>query len=163
MRAWQRNFPWSEKRIWASKSSRSKSPSTLRSSRAHRNLGQIYFSIGKLPEAIAELETMHRLDGNGTYGLEALGFIHARAGRTNEAQKLLRQLLELQRQGLDYRVGIALVQQALGDDGLALDSLDMAFAERAFGLERLNADPYWNGLRPNARVQAILRKMNLMK
>jgi tetratricopeptide (TPR) repeat protein len=97
---------------------------------AHRILGQVYFSIGKLPEAAAELETMHRLDGNGTYGLEYLGFIYAGAGRTNEAQKLLGQLLELQRQGLDYRVGIALVQHALGDDGLALESLDMAFAER---------------------------------
>ena len=130
---------------------------------AHFILGVAYLWKGKLPEAIAELEAMHRLDGTGTYGLESLGFAYARAGRTNDAQKVLDQLLELQGQGSDRRVGIALVQHGLRDDGRALDSLDTAFAERAFGLERVNYNPVWKDLRPHPRVQAILKKMNLVK
>ncbi len=130
---------------------------------ARSQLGRAYFSIGKLPEAIAELETMHRLDGSGTYGLESLGFVYARVGRTNEAQNVLGQLLELQRQGLDFRVGIALVQHALGDDERALASLEKAVEEHAFGLERVSYFPYWKDLRPHPRVQAILKRMNLVK
>ena len=116
-----------------------------------------------MPEAIAELEAMHRLNGNGTYGVASLGIAYTHAGRTNKAQKVLGQLLELQGQGSDRRVGIALVQHGLGDDGRALDSLDMAFAERASGLERVNYEPGWKHLRPHPRGQAILKKMNLVK
>ena len=130
---------------------------------AHGILGVAYLWKWKLPEAIAELETMHRLDGTGTYGLESLGFAYARAGRTDDAQKVLDQLLGLQAQGSDRRVGIALVQHGLRDDGRALDSLDMAFEARAFGVERVNYYPVWKDLRPHPRVQAILKKMNLVK
>jgi tetratricopeptide (TPR) repeat protein len=130
---------------------------------AHQHLGYVYFSQGKLSEAIAAFETMHRLEGSGGFGLAHLGLAYARAGRTNEAQKILGRMLELQRQGLDCRVDVALVQHGLGDDEAALVSLEQALAEHSFGLDGLNFDPYWKELRPHPRVQAILKKINLVK
>jgi hypothetical protein len=42
-------------------------------------------------------------------------------------------MLELQRQGSDYRAGIGLLQHGLGDDEHALESLEKAFEEQALG------------------------------
>jgi hypothetical protein len=72
-------------------------------------------------------------------------------------------MLDLQQAGNDQRVGIAVAQRALGDDEAALDSLEQALEEGAFGLENLKCDPLWDGLRSNPRFQAILRKMNLVE
>ena len=116
-----------------------------------------------LAQALAELETMHRLDTSGTHRLDYLGFVYARAGRTNEARDILSQLQELQRQGLDNRVGIAIVQHGLGDDEGALASLEQAAEDRASGLKLVNYEPFWKDLRPHSRVQAILQRMKLVK
>jgi len=130
---------------------------------AHLKLGEVYLRKRKLPEAIAEFETAHRLEGNGSYAFEELGIAYGRAGKTNEAQRALSQLLELQRQGLDHRIPIALIQHVLGDDTLALESLEQAVTEMADGLEGLYADPAWKDLRPHPRFQAILKRMNFVK
>ena len=131
--------------------------------RARIVLAGIYISTGKLPEAIAELETMRRLAGNEAYGVRLLGFAYARAGRTNEARAILGQLLELQRQGLDHRVDIAMVQHGLGDDESALDSLEQAVEEKASFPYMVNHKPVWSDLRLHPRAQAILKRMNLVK
>ena len=130
---------------------------------AHIKLADIYIRKGKLPEAIAEVEILHRQEGSGTYALDVLGLAYACAGRTNDAQKALSQMLELQRQGLDHRVTIALIQHKLGDDASALDSLEEALKERADGLENVHTDPLWKSLHSHPRVQAILKRMNLLK
>ena len=131
--------------------------------RARSILGAVYYSTGRMPEAVAELESMHRLDGSGTFRLDVLGFVYARAGRTTDAQKILVQLQELQRQGLDHRSGIALVQHGLGDDDGAVASLEQALEEKATMLRTVNSRPLWKDLRPHPRVQAILKRMNLVK
>jgi serine/threonine-protein kinase len=131
--------------------------------KAHEILGRVYLKKGKPKEAVEELETMRRLEGSGTYGLASLGFAYARTGRTNDAQQILRDMLKLQQQGTDCQVGIALVQHGLGEDEQALDSLEKSLGENATGLQYLNVDPFWKDLRSHRRVQAILKKMNLVK
>jgi len=131
---------------------------------AHDILGWVYYSNGKWPEAIAEFEAAHRLDGSGISGLDGLGAAYSRAGRTDEAQKILGQMLELQRQGgMDCLYEIARVQYALGDDAGALESLENALSEHSSSLDKLYFSPFWKDLRPHPRFQAILRKMNLVK
>jgi hypothetical protein len=72
-------------------------------------------------------------------------------------------MVKLQRQArADCRLGIAAVQHALGDDDATLDWLEKAFAQHSFGLEDLNSTSFWKDLRSHPRVQAILRKMNLL-
>lgn len=56
-----------------------------------------------------------------------------------------------------------MIQHVLGYDSLALNSLEEAVNERADGMEDLNADPLWKELRPHARFQALLKRMNLVK
>jgi serine/threonine-protein kinase len=130
---------------------------------AHNSLGLVYAYQGKWPETIAEFETVRRLDQNGAFGLDLLGLAYARAGRTNEARKVLSHLLELQRQGLELRINIATVLHGLGDDEGALKSLEEGLADHALGLDWMNSEPYLKDLRAHPRAQAILRMMNLVK
>jgi TolB-like protein/class 3 adenylate cyclase/Flp pilus assembly protein TadD len=126
-------------------------------------LGQDYLATGRLPEALAELEPLRRLGGSATYPLGLLGLAYARTGRTSEARTILAQLLELQRQGLDGRVGIAVALHGLGDDEGAQASLEQAVEEKSVWLWMVSYHPLWKDLRPHPRVQAILRRMNLVK
>src|SRR5262249_10868523 len=93
---------------------------------ARNILGRVYIWKWKLPEAIAELEASERLDGGEANTLSDLGLAYARAGRRDDARKVLGRLQELQRQGFENRVRIALVQHALGDDQHALELLEKA-------------------------------------
>jgi hypothetical protein len=72
-------------------------------------------------------------------------------------------LEELQQQGRNVSLLLALVHHGLGEDAQALDLLDVAVQERPTSLSDLAVEPFWKDLRPHPRVQAILRKMNLIK
>jgi hypothetical protein len=49
------------------------------------------------------------------------------------------------------------------DEAMALELLERAAENRDDPPVWLAVDPYWKDLRPHLRVQAILRKMNLVK
>jgi serine/threonine-protein kinase len=129
---------------------------------AHLHQGMIYLIQDRLDQAIEEFEKLPQLDPGGVWA-HYLGVAYARAGRVGEARKVLAELEHLQGLGLDYRLGIALVQQALNDDAKAMDSLEKALEERATGLQWLYSDPLYKNLRAHPRAQAVLRKMDLVK
>ena len=60
----------------------------------HIWFGRPYLEKGKFPEAISELETAVRLSGEGTLALAMLGHGLASAGRVDEANEVLKKLLE---------------------------------------------------------------------
>ena len=130
----------------------------------HSALGWAYAAKGSWSEAIAEFETLPSDDANWTRARAALGFAHAHAGNINQAQRILGAILELDRRtGKGGGIETALVQHALGDDEVAVDTLEQVFAENPTGLQDLNSDFEWKELRPHPRVQAMFRKMNLVK
>jgi TolB-like protein/class 3 adenylate cyclase/Tfp pilus assembly protein PilF len=127
--------------------------------RAHTSLALCYFQQGKLAEAIQELEAAQRLSG---MPIAQLGFLYARAGRTNDALEVSRQLSQNQPAGQPDDAGIALIEHGLGNDAKALDLLERA-PVREGELPWLAISPQWKDLRPQPRFQAILRRMNLAK
>jgi TolB-like protein/Flp pilus assembly protein TadD len=128
-------------------------------SAAHLHLGLIHLIRGRASQAIVELEKAQQLDPVGPLPLGFLGVAYSQAGSTPDATKVLEELQQMQEQDHDCRVAIALVQQALGDDPSAMDSLARAFEEHASGLVWLRSDPVFKGLRSHPRGQEILKKM----
>jgi hypothetical protein len=59
------------------------------SSALHNNLGELYYESGRLPEALTELETAHRLAPDDPVILLNLGRIYVVLGRTEEAETAL--------------------------------------------------------------------------
>ncbi|MBI4547040.1 MAG: protein kinase [Ignavibacteriae bacterium] len=131
---------------------------------AHAGLGIVNVYQGKFEEAINEMQKIREIVGvNNPFGLEGLGYIYARAGKKNEAVKILDQLLESSQHGYDVSAGIAMVYTGLGDKDKAFEWLEKGFEEHHTLLSGLKVDPVWDILRSDPRYHALLKKINLEK
>lgn len=130
---------------------------------AHENLGIAYECQGLYREAVDQLETAYRLDTGRPSILALLGYGYGRAGRKEDARRILGKLIDLQNHGTDARIAIASVQHGLGEDAQALDTLDKAYDEHASFLGWIHLGPVFADLRGHPRFQAILRRIHLVK
>src|SRR5207248_1488608 len=89
-------------------------------------LGWTFACVGRLPEALAELETARRLDGNLEIVM-ALGYAHGRAGRRREAEQVLDEFEQLSRRRYVSPMLPAVVHLGLGEHDPALAWLERAY------------------------------------
>jgi tetratricopeptide (TPR) repeat protein/DNA-binding winged helix-turn-helix (wHTH) protein len=124
------------------------------------NLGRACAQIGRYSEALEALEAARTVDSAPVLLAEA-GYVHARAGRRGEAEKLLDELKSLRRQRQRYvdPYPIAWILCALGDHEGALEWLETALEERSPWLPFLKAEPKFDPLRSNQRFQELLRQV----
>jgi serine/threonine protein kinase/Flp pilus assembly protein TadD len=128
---------------------------------SHLSLGAVYEVQGKFDDAIREYQQARALAGTGSFGLLNLGHVYARTGRTSEAQDVLNRLMQFAREGYSVSYDIAFVYHGLGDRENAFAWLERAYQERGSGLTNLGHEPLWDGLRPDPRFDALLKKMGL--
>ena len=128
----------------------------------HARLGDFYQLQHKYPEAIAEYRLLRALDPESATGLGALGRALARSGDQAQARQILIELEGWRKKGLAVLFDIAQVHAGLGDTDQAVEYFNQAF-ESGDAPTSLNADPLWAELRKDPRIQALLRKMNLVK
>jgi serine/threonine-protein kinase len=124
----------------------------------HFQLGLRNMRLGDLTTAITELEMTSTPNDRAI-----LGYAYGRTGRPSDARQVLGKLDELRQQGRNVSMLLALVHHGLSEDQRALDLLEAAAEERPTSLTDIASEPYWKDLRPHPRVQALLRKMNLVK
>ena len=130
---------------------------------AHVALGYAYMGQSMYEEAVAEMERATALCPETTCGERhtlipprlALGEAYARAGRTAEAQEIVRELEE------DEEV-FPRLYAALGRKDKALDQLEAAVEKRT---SLTHGFPLrcslWDGLRDDPRFQDLVRRINL--
>ena len=128
--------------------------------RAHVYLGCALIEIGDFDSAIAELELSSRLTG---FGPEAtyLGYALGRAGRRQEALRLIHDLRERSLYQYVSPYDIALIYAGLNETDQALDWLDRAFNDRTHWLVFLKVEPKFDFLRENARFHRLLERIRL--
>ena len=130
----------------------------------HWLLGSVLLAQGKKQEARAEFETAVRLAGENPRYLAYLGNALARSGNTAGARAVLDRLDALERGGRYVStLDRALVYAGLGENDRALDWIEKAFDDRPSLMPYLGIDPLWDGLRGNARFQAVLQRLGLAK
>jgi TolB-like protein/Tfp pilus assembly protein PilF len=139
------------------------------------NYGDTYWSLGLVyeqkrmyPEAIAAFQKAVQLSKTSEY-VEgrpdmqgALAHAYAAGGKSKEAREILEQLKTAS--GSEHYVsayGVALIYVALNDAGEAFHWLEQAYQERDENLIHLKVDPRLDPLRPDARFQALLKRVNL--
>jgi len=124
-------------------------------------LSFVYEQQGRFEEAIAEMNQAGKHYGNSSLLTASFSYLHARAGRQDEALKLLRQL----HQQLEVRYVppyyLALAYAGLGETDEALDWLEKAITDRSLWLLFLKVDPKLDGLRDDPRFLDLLRMMRL--
>jgi serine/threonine-protein kinase len=127
---------------------------------AHLWLGWTFATIGRLEEALPELETARRLDNNLEI-VAALGYTYGRMGRRLEAQQLLDELQTLsQARYVSPMVG-ALIAIGMGDYHQAFGWLECGYAERAQMMSELKAEPAFDPLHADPRFADLLRRVGL--
>lgn len=124
-------------------------------------LARIYTSEGRYAEADAALQHIGPL-GTWTPAMATRGYLYAKAGRTDEATRVLAQFEDLVRQGR-YASGyaMAVIYAGLGDRAHVFSCLDAALRERSHWLVWLNRDPRWNEFRRDRRFQNLVRRVGL--
>jgi serine/threonine-protein kinase len=128
---------------------------------AHAMMGPVYAMTGSFEKALECFVDARTADADSKFvdSLEAMTL--AMAGRSVEAKKELDAIML--RAAHDYisPVSIAYVFAALGDKNAAFEHLDQAIADRDPNVLGLKSNPVFDGLREDARYQALLRKMQL--
>lgn len=127
---------------------------------AHIDLGRVYEEKRMYEEAISEFRTALELSGS-TDGLAALGHAYAVSGRRKEALDILTQLSDLSKSRYVSPYGMAVVYVGLGENGRALEWLQMAAEEHAGWVIYLNIDPKLDPLREEAKFEDLLRNVGL--
>jgi tetratricopeptide (TPR) repeat protein len=111
------------------------------------------------PEAIAEIQ---RITVNGGPRGEALlGYVLGRAGRPEEARRILATMLDRSRRTNGGAFDVALVYIGLGDDDRAFAWLDKAVDDRSLGLQWLHT--IVAGLRRDPRFERLRQRIGLPK
>jgi serine/threonine-protein kinase len=126
----------------------------------HFWMGRAYESKGMLREAMDALEKWHGLPGTQQgRGFGMLASVYARAGRREDALRLLHSAIERSRQSYVSPCSVALIYIGLGDFGRAIEWLEQGYESRDQSMVTLKADPAYDPLRRNPKFVSLMRRM----
>ena len=127
---------------------------------SHRNLGFAYVSAGNIEEAAKEAATLEALESGIGYKGHA-GWIFAKAGRREDAHRILAELQERSRaQYVDPAV-IAMIHAGLGNAAEAFEWLNSAVENKSAGVPYVTFAPAFDTLRSDPRYKRIMNKAGL--
>jgi serine/threonine-protein kinase len=125
-------------------------------------MGRAYASKAMRNEAISALEKAAELQGpiHGR-GFGMLGRLYAEAGRREDAQRLLANIMTKANDRWVSPLSIAAVHIGLGDHDRAMDWIEKGYRERDLAIATLKVEPAYDVLRENARFQALIGRLKL--
>ncbi|MCI0695914.1 hypothetical protein L0337_28430 [candidate division KSB1 bacterium] len=130
---------------------------------AHWLLGFAYGQKSMFAEALVACQKAHALSAGSALTLGALGHAWALSGKCEEAQVIISELKKLAKRYYISPYHLAIVYAGLGEKEKALAWLQRACEERSSALVFLKAQPIFDGLGPDPRFIALLRKVGLEK
>ena len=128
---------------------------------AHLVLGQAYEQKSEFDEAIAELHQAVDLSHRAPLMMSALDHADARAGRRQEAQRLLDELSARSSKNYVSLYYLAVAYSGLGTNDQAMESLRKAFDDRSNGMVFMKVEPLLDILGPDQRFLALEQKVKL--
>ncbi len=126
---------------------------------AHCDLGASCEEKGLLHQALAEFETCVDLSRSGTLYVAAVAEVHARLGNSDEALKILSQLLASREKYVSPH-SIASIYASLGELDQAFFWQEKAYEERDASLVWLKVAAEADALRADMRFADLVRRMN---
>jgi tetratricopeptide (TPR) repeat protein len=130
-------------------------------------LGQVLEQMGETEAALQALASAARLSEGNSKAIALRGYILARSGRTNEAEKIVRDLEAVSEAASGNRYvppyAFALVHAGLGNRARSLKWLECACDGHDVHLTFLTVDPKWDFLRSDRRFVAILNRCGFGK
>lgn len=127
----------------------------------YQYLGLGYSAKGMHDEAVIALQTAVSL-GAGLAGKSRLGYVLARAGRVDEAIRIVREL-ESMGPSYPYAFHVAVVYAGLGDKRQAFRWLEKSYQERSRTMVYLGVTPELDGLRSDPRFSDLVRRVGIAR
>ena len=124
-------------------------------------LGHTYAASGRFHEAIAASEKAAALSGRSPGALGFLGLAYGLAGRKEEANQVLKELLELKRRRYVSPPALANVYIGLGNKDQAFFWLEKAYQDRSKYMAWLKVFPLVDPLRSDPSFDDLLRRIGL--
>lgn len=121
-------------------------------------LAHAHVELGRLDDALAAGLASRAAMGNAPTWL--VGYVHARAGRMAEADRVAQALREQARTVYVPATEFALLAVARGRYDEAIQWLEQGLAERSHWMDLLAVHPFFDPLRDDARFRAIVRQVN---
>jgi TolB-like protein/DNA-binding winged helix-turn-helix (wHTH) protein/tetratricopeptide (TPR) repeat protein len=126
------------------------------------HLGVTYIAMGRLSDAIRELEIATRSREDHQTRFEGiLGHAYALAGRGHDARAILKELELHRAEQYVSSFGIALIHDALGEKALALAALRRAQAEHAVEFGLMTHYPPFRAIASDPGFRDVMRQLAL--
>lgn len=122
-------------------------------------LGHVYQEKGRQAEAIELFQNIYLSDPE--LGSTPLGYALGKAGRRNEAVKILQEMEKRAKIKHVPDQEFAIVYLGLGDKEKAFQYLEMAYNERFGSIIYLTVEPLFDSLRGDARFNDLARRLKL--
>jgi len=126
-------------------------------SMAHAWLGFAYSEKGQHEQAIAELQKIKGVADDPSL-LSFLGYVYGKAGRSDEAHKVLKRLTLLSKQTYVPPSGVMLVYLGIGEEDKAFEWWDRIFEEDDVAVVALKVNFAFDSLRSDPRFDDLLRR-----
>jgi eukaryotic-like serine/threonine-protein kinase len=111
-------------------------------------------------EAIKVLEKLSTM--NKWYAASLLGYAYAKAGRVDEARRILDEMEEHSKTEHLPPQERAIVYIGLGDNDAAFHWLEESYKERFGSIIGLTSDPFFDSIKSDPRFAVLARKINLV-
>ena len=126
---------------------------------ARGNLGLAYVQKGMFQEGVGELETAVKAAGHN--GRHDLAYAYTKAGKPEEARKILSEMLDEQKKNEGSLSMIAGIYSCLGEKEKALGMLEKAVEEHSPYAMAIGVDFIFDNIRDEPRFQALLSKIGI--
>jgi len=128
---------------------------------AHYSLALTYVANNQFDEAITEAERAVDVSARAPAALGVLGLAYGFAGRKREANQILSELFQLQRQRYVTPMAISFVYIGLGNKDQAFAWLEKGYQERSNHIAFFKVNPTVDPLRSDPRFTDFLRRIGL--
>ena len=125
---------------------------------ARNILGLTYLKMGRLQEAIAELEAAQRL-ASGPRMLSTLAYAYGVSGSAPKARAAIEALEQLSSERYTSSFALGVAYAGVGDTDRAMTQLERAFQVREDTMAVSSVYPLLDGLRADPRFQDLLRRV----
>lgn len=122
-------------------------------------LSQAYIQKGMYAEAIELNEKALEAEPTNPVFLRFAGIAYAKAGRRQDAEKVIDRFREIAKTQYVMSYHLALIYSALGDKDKALAELENAFNEHDYLLPRIGVEPFLDPLHDEPRFQELIKRM----
>jgi tetratricopeptide (TPR) repeat protein len=128
---------------------------------AHYFLGQVYVQLGRLDDAVSELETAIGLSGETPEMVATLAHAHAVAGRHEKAKEMITTLRDRSSERFVSPALIAQVYAGLGETDLAFDWLENGYVVKAPEMMWIGVRPVFQALAADPRMDDLRSRIGL--